>query len=284
MTVIKADAAGDLWTQLLSHIVQRGDAVSPRGLSCAELIGVTLRLGNSSRNLFDNKVRNLQYRFAVAEWLWIWFGHDDVATIARYNPKIVQFSDDGESFSGAYGPRVKGQWPLVVQKLKQDQSSRQAVITIFSQPTGKTKDVPCTISLQFLLRRDRLHTIATMRSSDVWLGLPYDIFNFTMLANILAAQLGVELGPFIMQLGSSHLYETNYEKAGHVLEGGGYKGGGYTYEITSPKLTQEPPQYLHDILVDQKRILASSPLEYTRYAGVLLSPDNETAREILCRS
>jgi len=46
-----------------------------------------------------------------------------------------------------------------------------------------------------------------MRSNDVYVGLPHDVFSFTMLQEILCATLEVELGTYKHMVGSLHLYE-----------------------------------------------------------------------------
>lgn len=164
--------------------------------------------------------RDMGYRFAAAEAWWILSGRDDVASIKEYGD-VARFSDDGETFFGAYGPKVKDQIPHVVKALVEDRDSRQAVIGIWRENPPKSKDIPCTLSLQFLLRPNRfnsvpdLHVIASMRSSDIWLGLPYDVFTFTMVAAYVQLQLqhvhmiSCTLGTLTMNLGSSHLYDRN---------------------------------------------------------------------------
>jgi thymidylate synthase len=55
-----------------------------------------------------------------------------------------------------------------------------------------------------------------MRSNDVILGLPYDIFLFTMLQEILATTLNIELGCYHHVCGSLHLYDKNIELAKRI--------------------------------------------------------------------
>jgi len=40
--------------------------------------------------------------------------------------------------------------------------------------------------MQFMVRRRRLHLLTNMRSNDAFIGLPHDIFAFTMLQEIMA--------------------------------------------------------------------------------------------------
>lgn len=81
-------------------------------------------------------------------------------------------------------------------------------------------DVPCVSSCQFMLRNDRLHAVLTMRSNDVIWGLPYDVFLFTMIQEMLACELGAELGSYCHIAGSLHLYNQHERLAERVLEAG----------------------------------------------------------------
>lgn len=262
-----------LWQDLLAQLLVAPE-VSPRKLPCRELLGVTLRLTDARANVLTCPARRLSYRFAVAEWLWITFGHDDVATIAPYNRHIAQFSDDGVVFAGAYGPPVTQQLPRVLQLLRADPDTRQAVIVIYRPPVGPTRDVPCTLALQFLLRRGELHTHATMRSSDAWLGLPYDVYNFTQLGGCIAGELGAVVGEFTIHLGSSHLYASNYEQATVAVNT-------VTPSISSPQLPGLPPRELDEVLRTRSLDPLITDWRWDGYTRALTAPTNGAALEVL---
>jgi thymidylate synthase len=81
-----------------------------------------------------------------------------------------------------------------------------------------TRDVPCTLTWQFFIRDEKLELHVNMRSNDVWLGLPYDLFNFTSIQRHLAARLDVGIGDYYHHVGSLHLYEPNLSQAITVLQ------------------------------------------------------------------
>lgn len=281
---LNAPTIHELWSSLANEIFLKGEHSYPRGMGCTELLGVTLRLHDARQNILYHKHRKLNYRFMVAEWLWIWFGHDDVKTIARYNPNIAQFSDNGVDFNGSYGVPVREQWRRLVELLRTDPDTRQGVLVIYRVPPGPTKDVPCTISLQFIKRLGVLHTIATMRSSDLWLGLPYDTFNFSMLANCMSAELGCELGSLTLQLGSSHLYDRNRENALSLVN------EQHLFEtIASRRFKEVPPDWLDEELQKPKwpRGTGSTSV-WVRYkevlAGGALSKASEQLRYLGSRA
>lgn len=210
--------ANDLWLDALD-LCLRGQEIAPRGQACFEQRCLSLELRDPSRNVVTIPQRKLSYHFMVAEWLWVMGGCKDVATIAAYNKNIAQFSDDGIEFFGAYGPRLYRDFGHVVALLKRDPDSRQAVINIWRPEAlhTTTKDVPCTLTWQFFIRNRRLEMHACMRSNDVWLGLPYDLFNFTQIQRYLASCLRVDVGPYTHTVGSLHLYEHNKSQAEGIL-------------------------------------------------------------------
>ncbi|MDQ7903510.1 thymidylate synthase [Phytohabitans sp. ZYX-F-186] len=56
-----------------------------------------------------------------------------------------------------------------------------------------------------------MHT--TVRSNDIWLALPYDLFTATLLHELMAGWLGVELGAYHHHVDSPHLYAKHTDAA-----------------------------------------------------------------------
>lgn len=217
--LLTGDDINAIWVTLLEALFLQGQKSAPRGQPIIEARGVTIDLINPYRSIIAIPERWLNYSFMVAEWLWMVSGRDDVASVAAYNKQIAKFSDDGLTFFGAYGPRIRAQLPRVLSTLERDPDSRQAVIQIYREPPlGGTKDVPCTLSFQLFIRNEQLEMQVNMRSNDVWLGLPYDIFNFTMIQHGVAAILQREVGGFILHAGSMHLYEQHFTGAREIIE------------------------------------------------------------------
>jgi thymidylate synthase len=218
------------WMELLEYLL-RCNPVQPRGLLNREETCVSFRVNCSELNILVHPGRNLNYRFMVAEWIWYMRGWNDLRELVRFNPHMAKFSDDGLTLAGAYGPRLAPQWPYVLAVLLKDRGSRQSIATIFSPCPVPSKDIPCTLSLQFLIRENKLNLIVTMRSSDVWLGLPYDMFSFSQMQNALAGELKIERGWIQFNLGSSHLYQEHEQLALVALD------------ITQGRLADPPTYY-----------------------------------------
>src|SRR5690606_4963573 len=112
--------------------------------------------------------------------------------IKYYIPPYHKASDDKVTIHGGYGPRLFNmnghinQVDNIINLLKTNPSSRRAVIQLFDAEDllNYHSDIPCTNTLQFTIRDDKLIMMTSMRSNDAFLGLPHDIFCFTMLQEI----------------------------------------------------------------------------------------------------
>jgi thymidylate synthase len=211
------------WQRLVHDVMSYGHESSPRGRKTKELLGYKSMI-DMTRPVVTIKERQLGYKFMAAEAAWIMSGDNRVSTIAPFSKAISNFSDDGIFFFGAYGPRIKDQLGHVIAALSSDQDSRQALITIWRPNPRPSKDIPCTISCQFMIRGDKLHCFMNMRSSDVWLGVPYDWFNFSMLSLgvcLLLREKGIHVTPGTLHFytASQHLYEDNWYKVDACLSG-----------------------------------------------------------------
>ena len=218
---IESIRAMDLvWLRLLRDVVKHGANVRPRGQLTKELLS-SLIIVDMTRPILTIVERKMGYRFMCAEAAWLLSGDDRVATIAPYAPMISKFSDNGRTFFGAYGPKLRSQLNFVIKTLKADRDSRQAVINIWRENPPKTRDFPCTLSCQFMIRDNTLHAFVTMRSSDVWLGVVYDVPSMSMWAAYVLLSLKDEtlkLGNLYQVAASRHLYERNFDSAQKCLD------------------------------------------------------------------
>jgi thymidylate synthase len=199
-------------------VLQKGSKAAPRGQGVIEVLGMITEF-DMKYPILTNPSRNLGYRFLFAEAWWIISGRNDVKSIAPYSKVIGNFSDDGEWFQGAYGPKLINQLSYVINSLAKDQGTRQAVATIWEPNPRASKDHSCTVAVEWTIRDGKLHCFDHMRSSDLWLGLPYDAFNFTMVSAYIALALKhvhgieVELGRLKFLNANQHIYDRNLSDA-----------------------------------------------------------------------
>jgi thymidylate synthase len=223
MISLVGDSADELYVAACDAVLREGARVSPRGLATTEVLGAHLCLTDPRRRLVDlPPARVVNPAFAVAEAVWILSGSDD-PWIFLYNRALTRYTDDGR-LQGAYGPRMRhwggrvDQLDRIRRLLADDPDTRQAVIQLYDpdRDTRGHRDVPCTLGYRFYVRRGQLQMHTTMRSQDLWLGFPYDIFAATILQELLAGWLGVELGEYHHHVDSLHLYTTHTDDAARL--------------------------------------------------------------------
>lgn len=214
----------DLMRKLLPKLLASTNYVeSSRGRS-RELSGVLLELEQPRGRLSRTETRGKPFS-CLGELLWYLSRDNKLDFIRYYIPRYVKESEDGATVRGGYGPRIFSQRTHdqlrdVIRLLTEQPDSRRAVIQIFAAGdiSEKYKEAPCTCTFQFLMRRKRLHMMTTMRSNDAYTGLPHDVFCFTMLHEIVASTLGVELGAYKHFVGSLHVYDEHLELVKQYLD------------------------------------------------------------------
>lgn len=212
--------ASNVWQNLLWQLHNKGQGSSPRNMETMEILGHKTMV-DMQLPIVSVVDRHLSYGFMAAEAYWILTGDNRLFTLLPHAPGIIRFSDDGRTLTGAYGPKVVDQLWYVAKTLLRDVHSRQAVISIWRERPMDSKDIPCTLSMQFLIRDDTLHTVVSMRSSDAWLGWPYDVFTFSMISSFVLLTLKsmnpeygrLDLGDLHLTAGSQHLYMKDEPKA-----------------------------------------------------------------------
>lgn len=195
--------------------------VSPRGMEVREQLGGQYTV--PMMGYIDNADRKVNYDFMFAEAAWVSSGSNRLSDLTSTMKRYADYSDDGVTLSGAYGPKVVDQLGYVVKSIDEDVDTRQSFLNIWRERPGFSKDIPCTTSMQFLVRDGKLNMMANMRSHDIVLGSTYDIFTFSAVANSVRLLLkhnktknnpdgiDLELGDLTVTAGSMHLYERHYE-------------------------------------------------------------------------
>jgi thymidylate synthase len=88
-----------------------------------------------------------------------------------------------------------------------------------------------------------------MRSNDAFIGLPHDVFCFTMLQEMVARILGVELGQYRHFVGSMHLYDDNRLAVRQYLD------EGYQRTMEMPAMPEGDPQPAIRKLFEAERLI-----------------------------
>jgi thymidylate synthase len=215
-----ADTLDDLLLAVFRRMLRSTHHINPRRGEAREEFGALLELKNPRARLSRTESRQQTLFSCLGELLWYLAKSNDLEFINYYVPQYKEESTDGETIRSAYGPRLFNNHGInqienAIAMLREGHDSRRAAVQIFEayDSDPRNHESPCTCTLQFALRDDRLQLLTFMRSNDVFRGLPHDIFAFTMLQELVASSLSVEPGSYKHAVGSLHLYDENRKQA-----------------------------------------------------------------------
>lgn len=222
ITTETVDEAFEKWYAMLCT---DPDIQSSRdGDVCGEVINAITVINDPTRCIMKTPMRNLSMRYTIGELLWYLSGNNELSQIQKYTKNWDRMSDDGIHVNSNYGYCIQkkygfDQWEYVKELLSKKSETRQAVMHIKTADNAESKDVNCTVCLQFLIRDNKLYMTVYMRSNDLWYGFPYDVFQFTAMQVLMSMQLGVDLGTYTHVAGSLHLYNRNYQEIDTLKDG-----------------------------------------------------------------
>ena len=210
-----------VYYELCQALLLKGDDVT----NTRELRNVQFTLTNVENNVVGNRDISLPYAFG--ELVWYFTGSNSVEFISKFGSLWKKISDDGVTSNSAYGYILMDKYGFnqiqkIIELLRADPHSRRAVmnINVPNENVIETKDEPCTIALQFLIRNNKLTCTTMMRSNDIWFGVPYDVIFFTEIQKYIAMELGIECGDYNHFATSLHAYEKDFSKVKSVKERG----------------------------------------------------------------
>lgn len=175
--------------------------------------GVKIWDGNTSRDFLDQRGLH-HYPEGVLgagySWQWRFFG-------AKYCHAFADTSQLDKSKVGGFD-----QLEYVVKELKNNPYGRRALMCYWNPPDfEKTSLLPCHFSCQFYVDfvngEPRLDCHFTMRSTDVFLGLPFNIFSYTVLTYIIALKCDMKPGKLVFTGADVHIYKNHIEQVKEQL-------------------------------------------------------------------
>lgn len=194
-----------------------------------EILNYNLVIKNPTQRLLTNSSRGFNLPGAIARFVWMMAANNRLADIEFYwGLKVSKFTDDGYTVPGSsYGARMFNASPgldqieAVIKRLKEDPSTRRAAVSIYHpiDAIRPSKDIPCTFGIFYHIRDNKLISTVVMRSNNAFILLPYNIFEFSLLAEIIAKEVGVEMGSMYYNALSMHIYEDNYEFSKKIVDG-----------------------------------------------------------------
>ena len=206
----KFENANEAYEYLHDRILQHG---VPFGDTKA-LFNVGFYLENPSLRQITNPERKWSADYAEAEWQWYLSGDRDINKLGEIYGKVPaiwkRMANEHDLVNSNYGWQWmrEDQLSKVINILRDEKDTRQAAISIYD---GKEMhmyehDTPCTYAVQFTIIDGLLCMSVYMRSNDLWYGFCNDQYQFSLLQELVASMLGIEIGWYYHHAHNMHLY------------------------------------------------------------------------------
>jgi thymidylate synthase len=218
-TLITGRTGRDLYHKVVKAALQMEQPNRrPRDQPTRDLGVTVLEMGSPLMALPTDCGRELNGRIATVEALQLIGGFSDAEMIRWASKNLAKLTlDENGVQHGAYGRRIGSQMWQVCRKLRADVETRQAHLTLWDPFLDNVEgqiDYPCTSSITFSSHDTTyIDMTVVMRSNDIFLGLPYDLFQFAQLQMSLCRVMGMTPGKYHHVVNSMHLYERDVEAA-----------------------------------------------------------------------
>ena len=210
MTNGKFKNANEAYDYFLNKIILEGVKFG----DTKALFNVGIEIENPTDNLITNKERSWSLDYAKSEWEWYSSGDPSVYKLGAIHGKLPpiwkRMADENGNVNSNYGYQWQrnNQLDYVVDLLKNNKETRQAAISIYDakEHDKYSTDTPCTYAVQFTVLNNRLNMSVYMRSNDLWYGFCNDQYQFSMLQQLVAERVCIDVGTYYHHAHNLHLY------------------------------------------------------------------------------
>lgn len=226
-TCFNAETADATWRLAARALLKESGVRAQEGRSgkTREILHCALAIHNPRARWVLSRKPAINPAFAIVESFWILAGRNDAKIVNFWNPALPRYAGATDYYPGAYGHRLRKHFKLdqieaAFQALSAAPDGRQVMLQIWDPRTDAplpdgtpaAADVPCNICSLIKVRDGRLEWLQLLRSNDLFRGLPYNFAQFTILQEVMAGWLGLELGSYNHVADSLHVYEADLNK------------------------------------------------------------------------
>ena len=200
------------------------------------------RTGTGTRSVFGRQLRfdlaegfplvttkRVHFSSIAYELLWFLRGDGNVGWLHEHGVTIWdEWADANGDLGPVYGVQWRS-WPTrsgetidqiaqVIETLRTDPDSRRMLVSAWNvAELPKMALAPCHALFQFYVADGKLSCQLYQRSADLFLGVPFNIASYALLTQLIAMQVGLELGDFVWTGGDCHIYDNHVDQVTEQL-------------------------------------------------------------------
>ncbi|CAM4205221.1 thymidylate synthase [Paenibacillus tarimensis] len=210
----------ELLQDILDHGIEKEDRT---GTGTYSVFGRQLRF-DLSEGFPLVTTKKMHVKSIIHELLWFLKGETNVRYLQENGVRIWnEWADENGELGPVYGSQWRAwqgadgkkidQIAQVVESIRKNPDSRRHIVSAWNvAEIDQMKLPPCHFVFQFYVAAGKLSCMLTMRSSDTFLGLPFNIAQYALLTHMIAQQCDLEVGDFIYSGGDVHIYKDHIEQ------------------------------------------------------------------------
>ncbi|GEN34922.1 thymidylate synthase [Aneurinibacillus danicus] len=224
--------ADQIYKNLVNDVIENGDWDKDQNVRTKWADGTPAYTKSviSKQITFDNTevpiltTKRVAWKSAIHELLWFYVKRtSDCAYLDENNVTIwKEWTNKNNNIGKAYGyqlgkpimlkGKITNQVHNLIEELKNNPASRRHVISLWNiDDLDQMALYPCVWNNQWLVKQGKLHLIVQVRSNDLALGNPFNVFQYYVLQRMVAQVTGYELGTLTFNINDLHIYERHIE-------------------------------------------------------------------------
>lgn len=169
--------------------------------------------------------KKMPFKILLHELLWFVSGSSNIKYLQDHNIHYWdEFADKDLNLGPVYGVQWRhwkdqdgkdiDQLQWAIDQIKNNPHSKAILVSAWNAADlAAMRLPPCHTMFQFDVTKGKLRMELYQRSSDVFLGLPFNIAQYAMLLEMVAHLTGLEARELIISIGNAHLYQNQIEPA-----------------------------------------------------------------------
>ena len=217
------------YLKLMAEILKNGRTKPTRGISNIKSIfgyqmHFDLRYGFP---LLTTK--RMPFNLLMHELLWFVSGSSNIKYLQEHKIHYWdEFADKDLNLGPVYGVQWRhwqspdgskiDQLAWAVEQIKKNPNSKAILVSAWNPADLEEMRLPpCHTMFQFDVTKGKLRLQLYQRSSDVFLGLPFNIAQYALLLHMVAHITNLEARELVISIGNAHLYENHLDQAREQL-------------------------------------------------------------------
>ena len=221
----------DQYLKLISDVILRGEVREDRtDVGTRSLFGAVLE-SDLQEEFPLLLTRPVSWKTMLIELMWMISGNTNVRDLQNQGVKIWDaWADEHGQLGPVYGAqwraweardgRLVDQLANVIKEIKVSPNSRRLIVNAWNVgELHKMALPPCHVMFQFYVRRGAwLDCQMYQRSSDLCVGMPFNMAAYATLTTMVARECNLLPGKVCITIGDAHVYENHLDQARGMIQ------------------------------------------------------------------